>query len=216
LSTTSTQRTDSPAPGAESPQRNFPWWLLLLGVALIVLVAILVTRGGDDGDLATDSEQTQESQTADDGDAPAQDEADEPGAGDGDATTDGTADSADVQPGKVTAGGATVYPLQDDLTVADYDGVEVMGRDVPVESVVADEGFWIGTSADDRIFVRVTGTGTESAPDIQAGDTIDFDGVVVTHDDGFAQEVGVERNEGAQRLTALGGHIEIGEYRLAN
>lgn len=208
MSTTSTEHTRSSVVGGESPQRSrFPWWLLLLALAVIALVAFLLTRGdGDAGEGATTSQQ----EAAQGADASGDQEA-----SDADADGDGVAEDPDIQPGKITAGGATVYPLSDNLTVADFEGEEVVGRDVPVESVVADVGLWVGTGADDRIFVLVTGAGGESAPEVQAGDTINFEGEVVAHGDDFAQRVGVDRREGAQRLTALRGHVEIPQYRLS-
>lgn len=202
MSTTSKERTGSDAAGGEAPQgKKFPWWLLLLALALIALVAFLLTRGGDDAGDGAATSQEESAETAD-------------GTADGDAADADAQEGADadVQPGKVTVGGATVYPLSEGLTVGDYDGQDAIGRNVPVESVVADEGFWIGTSADDRIFVLLTNTGPESTPEVEAGDTIDFEGVVVKHGDDFAQSVGVDGDEGAQRLNALAGHLEIPEY----
>lgn len=201
MSTTSKERTGSYAAGGESPQRKKPWWLLLLALALIALVAFLVTRGGGDDADGTASQQ----EAAEDAD----------GTAGGDEGAGGAGGNPDVQPGKITAGGATVYPLSEGLTVGDYDGQKVVGKGVPVESVVADEGFWVGQSADDRIFVLLTDADAESAPEIQPGDTIDFKGEVVAHGDDFAQRVGVEGNEGAQRLNALAGHVEISQYRLS-
>ena len=201
MSTTSTERAGAYAAGGESPQRSkFPWWLLLLALAVIAVVAFLLTRGADDaGDGTTTSEQ-QSGQTAD-------------GTGGG-AAGDAAGENAGKAPGKISAGGATVYPLSEGLTVGDYAGQKVVGTAVPVESVVDDAGFWVGSNADDRIFVLLTGTGADSPP-VEPGDAIDFEGVVAKHGKGFAEQIGVQRNAGAKRLTALKGHVEIAEYRLA-
>jgi hypothetical protein len=217
LSIASDERTDEFTGGGEPPQRSrFPWWLVLLGLVLVALIAILLFRGDGDGDGGTTPPEQEvaedaEGTTADDGEAAQGEE----GADDAEGETDGADDTPvleDVRPGTITAGGATVYPLQTDLTVADYDGVDVTGRAIPVESVVTDTGFWVGESDDDRIFVLVTG----SAIDLEPGDTIDFEGVVVEHGRNFAERIGVERNEGARRLTELAGHIEIPTYRISS
>ena len=42
-----------------------------------------------------------------------------------------------------------------------------------VLSVPADEGFWIGTSQNDRVWVQIVGKG-ESPYQVQAGDKVDF------------------------------------------
>jgi hypothetical protein len=201
LSITSEERSDEFTDGGESPQRHrFPWWLLLLGLVLIALVATLALRD-DSGEATTSPDQET-----------AADVEDATGADDEAAGADDTATIEDTRLGTITAGGATLYPVQEGLTIADFDGVDVTGRAMPVESVVTDTGFWVGTSDEDRIFVLVTG----SAIDLEPGNTIDFDGVVVEHGRNFAERIGVERNEGARRLTDLAGHVEVPTYRISS
>ena len=222
MSTTSPDRTDADTAGREAPhRRKFPWWvLLLLALAVIALLAFALTRGGgiDDGTATSEDQAAEDADGSAGGDAG---EADTEDGADADDGSDGQGSGAkgsnpDVVPGKITAGGATVYPLSSNLTVGDYDGQDVVGKGVRVESVVADEGFWVGKNANDRIFVLLTNTGPESAPAVTAGDMIDFEGVVVAHGPEFAEQVGVDRNEGAQRLAALAGHVEVPEYRLSD
>ena len=124
--------------------------------------------------------------------------------------TEGATDSATpgaeggAGSGTIAAGGATVYPLQEDLTLRDYAGTDVVASGVPVESVAGD-GFWVGTTKKDRVYVV--------APDAQVepGATVSFEGVVRKHGKNYAKSVGVSNKEGAKRLNNLGGHIEATE-----
>ena len=77
-----------------------------------------------------------------------------------------------------------------------------------VLSVPADEGFWIGTSQTDRVWVQIVGKG-ESPYQVQAGDKVDFTAKVVGHALTFAAHVGVDAAEGAPQLTAQKAHIEV-------
>ncbi|MBT0768101.1 hypothetical protein KIH74_04155 [Kineosporia sp. J2-2] len=116
----------------------------------------------------------------------------------------------------------TVYSLGDQLLplgggsedLTSYAGERATGRSVPVQSVDADEGFWIGT-AGDRIWVQLVGPPPESPFHVKAGDRVTFTGEVVAHDSGFAGRVGVNRAEGSRSLTSQGAHIDV-EKRTLN
>jgi hypothetical protein len=78
---------------------------------------------------------------------------------------------------------------------------------VVVESVPADEGFWLG-SAQQRVFVHLTNR-TESRFEIDAGRRVTFSGTVVSHGSAFARRVGVTGREGADELRARPVHIQV-------
>ena len=80
---------------------------------------------------------------------------------------------------------------------------------VEVQSVPADEGFWIGSSDDNRIWVELTGRPSESPYDVDKGDSVSFTGVVVANPKGFAARSGVVDSEGRRQLTAQGRHIQV-------
>jgi len=63
-----------------------------------------------------------------------------------------------------------------------------------VQSVPADEGFWVGTSDTNRIWVQLTGAG-ESPQTVKAGDHITFTGTEVANPAGFSAQVGVDAGE---------------------
>lgn len=106
--------------------------------------------------------------------------------------------------GTIAAGGATVYPLQEDLTLREFAGNEVVATDVPVESVAGD-GFWVGTTKSDRVYVLAP------KAKVKPGDVVSFEGVVRKHAKNYAKSVGVGKKKGAKRLNSLGGHIETDE-----
>ena len=80
---------------------------------------------------------------------------------------------------------------------------------VQVLSVPADEGFWVGSSDTERVWVQLTGAAGESPYQVQEGDVLDFEGAVVAHDQAFPTEVGVDEASGAAQLTEQGHHIEV-------
>ena len=93
-------------------------------------------------------------------------------------------------------------------------GDQVTGTSVPVQSVVSDEAFWVGTSAKDRMFVRLE-RGSESPFKVRAGENVSFDGMLTQAGSGLANELGVTENEGASLLTDQGVYVDVesGELR---
>ncbi|MCE0539647.1 hypothetical protein LWF15_29525 [Kineosporia rhizophila] len=115
----------------------------------------------------------------------------------------------------VYAAGDQILPLSGDSSdLAAYVGQRATARGIPVQSVVADEGFWVGR-ANDRIWVQLTGRPPESTYHVERGDEVTFAGEVVAHNAGFADEVGVNQAEGARSLTSQGAHIEVQKRTLA-
>ncbi len=120
-----------------------------------------------------------------------------------------------VTPGSdwiLTAGGTSLLPLNEAAaaggSLAEYVGQPSVGAGVPVWSVPADEGFWVGVSDADRVWVQLIGRG-ESPYAVRAGDTVHFTGVVVAHGVDFPTSVCVGTNHGADLLAAQGAHIEV-------
>lgn len=82
-------------------------------------------------------------------------------------------------------------------------------------SVPADEGFWVGSSATDRVWVQLTGSAGESPVTVKAGNRISFStGKVVANPAGFAAKVGVDAAEGGAQLDAQKQHIEIAKTSI--
>ncbi|MDQ6698461.1 MAG: sigma-70 family RNA polymerase sigma factor [Actinomycetota bacterium] len=93
-------------------------------------------------------------------------------------------------------------------------GRRVVAKAVPVLSVPADEGFWVGDSATKRrIWVQLETRG-ESRVHVIAGHRVSFTGRLRLHGPGFARAVGVDDAEGGSELTSMGAHLEVDAAKL--
>jgi hypothetical protein len=192
-------------PVAGQPARR-KWLLpLLLGLlALIALIALLSRCGNDDPKTPAAGTSASPSTAATTAAATASPSAT--------ATAGPTGAATDGQTGAVTSGGdnllgATGGGTGTAASLRAHDGEQAVGRAVQVQSVPADEGFWVGTSAQDRLWVQLTGTRGESDYKVKEGDTIDFTGTVTPAAKGFATEAGLTAAEGANQLTSQGYYV---------
>lgn len=158
---TSKNRTGAVSVG-DRDRKGGGWWkwllaLLLLVGAIILLIALLA---GDDDDTAgsTSPKTTQTAPAAND-DAP------------GTTTADG---------GTLTADGQSLLPVPNDL--AGRVGQSAEGRDVVVQKVSGQQGFWIGPSADERVYVEygAKAGGTEEGAEFkpQVGEKVNLTGEI--------------------------------------
>ena len=106
------------------------------------------------------------------------------------------------------ADGTAILPLAGRPPLAHYAGKRVQARGAHVQSVAADEGFWVGSDSPNRVWVQLTGRG-ESKIHVRAGQRISFTGRLVANPRGFAAKVGVDAAEGAALLQRQGYHIEV-------
>jgi RNA polymerase sigma factor (sigma-70 family) len=113
----------------------------------------------------------------------------------------------------LTSQGRAILPLTGRPPLSRYAGDPVRAQGVRVQQVAADEGFWVGTSPRDRVWVQLTGT-RESRPRVQRGDRVSFTGRMVEHQPGLARRVGVTASEGAGLLDQQGYHVEVRADRL--
>jgi hypothetical protein len=130
-------------------------------------------------------------------------------------------DRNDSGSGTLTVDGEPLLPLavadgvgsDGDLTA--LSGKRAVARRTQVLTVPADEGFWVGTGDDDRVWVQLTGLPPESPYTVRAGDTVDFTARVRPNGRGFARAVGVDDDEGAATLTAQRQHIDVPKRALS-
>ena len=219
-------------PREEHRRRRPLWLLLLLGLLGLLLLSLLLTRfGGDDSTTATTpggAGSTSAGAGAGVGTSPGASVSPSAAATTAGATSASPSESTSASAsttaggegagagagagGTLTAGGESV--LSDGggdpaSVLAAQVGKPAEASGVLVQSVPADEGFWVGTSETDRAWVQLTGDAGESAYQVKKGDRVQFKGDVVDHGAGFAKEVGVSAADGAQQLTTQKAHIEV-------
>jgi hypothetical protein len=205
------QRFPSPSsrtgavPVAGRPTRR-PWLLpALLGLLALIVVLFLLSRCDSDDTSTTGttaSPAAAPTTTTGNGmSAPAADTVASPqGVG-----QTGTGQAG--QPGTVTAGDADLLASATAETLSAHDGRQAVARAVKVQSVPADEGFWIGANEQDRLWVQLTDTGGESDYKVKPGDIVDFTGTVTSAAQNFAADHGVTAAEGADQLTEQGHYL---------
>jgi hypothetical protein len=200
-------------PAAPTPPGRRRGWLWLL-IALVAVAALLlgISRCGADGTTWAGAP-TVPAAPAPDAPAPAADAPDAwtaqagvPNAG----APDGAGPGAGLAPGALLAGSMSLFDAvrPGGPGLAPLVGQTASGRAVPVQSVPADEGFWIGTSTSDRVWVQLS-TSEESAVQIVPGQLLDLSGPVVSHGADFAGKAGVPAQDGAEQLTRQAAHLEV-------
>ena len=146
----------------EKPPRKGRGLLLLLAALLLLglLIAGLVLAASDDDDDKASKSKTATQQTQ--------------AGGSGDEATGGAA--APAEGGSLTVAGQSILPPPGDL--ADRVGEQAEGKAVKVVRVAGQQGFWVGTSLDERVYVEygakagVAEEGAEFKPKV--GDTVDL------------------------------------------
>jgi RNA polymerase sigma factor (sigma-70 family) len=111
-------------------------------------------------------------------------------------------------PATLSVGGARLLPVPRVGSLRGYAGRTAVGRDVPVQAVVADEGFWVGAGPGRRIWVQLDGGG-ESRVDVRAGQRASFTADVVAAPADFAARAGVTAAEGAAELRATNAYLRV-------
>jgi len=119
--------------------------------------------------------------------------------------------SSDGEVGSITADGATMLPLTGSAraSLSAYSGSKATATSVAVQSVPADEGFWVGSGPDDRVWVQLTVRAGESSFEVHSGQRVSFTGTVTANGPGFADQVGVTDAEGKAQLDAQGYHLFV-------
>lgn len=222
------------------PAKKRPAWLLvLLGLlillVLVVLLVLLSRCGGDDDSTSATpisstttaappsaSADPMASATMSGAPVPSASDGASAGASSAAATTAG-GDIADGA-GTITTGQAngqgTLLPLANATEIgangnlSAYTSTKATATSVRVQSVPADEGFWVGSGDSDRVWVQLTGGSGESPFTVKKGDAVSFTGKVVKNTAGYAKSAGVADDEGRAMLTAQGQHLTVARSAL--
>ena len=104
--------------------------------------------------------------------------------------------------------GARLLPAARVGSLRRHAGRTAVAREVPVESVAADEGFWVGTGPGRRVWVQFSSP-AESAIRIRPGQVATFTAEVVPAAADFPARAGVSAAEGAAELRAAGAYLQV-------
>jgi RNA polymerase sigma factor (sigma-70 family) len=89
-----------------------------------------------------------------------------------------------------------------------FAGLGVKASGSMVRSVPADEGFWIGGTGDNRVWVELTGR-TESPVKVRVGRRVSFLGRIVDHPRSFVRRVRIDQSESAPLLRRQQQHVVV-------
>jgi len=196
----------------DEPQRmsGIPPWTATLVIAVVVLIVAIAlgTLSGTDISIGPEPDVTFDPFGAND--------APPPPPTTGDPAVPAPAPAGD-EFGTLRAGADLLLPIPPG-GLAPFAGREVRGVGVLVYDVVADEGFWVGESRDDRIYViyRTVAEG-ESPPDIDPGQRVTFEGTVDTVDTSTSLEpqFRLTDEEGLAQVYAMGYVIGVPSVTIA-
>ncbi len=139
------------------------------------------------------------------------------------ASTSGTATSSSsgaaggASAGTLTAGGDALLPANgasnDDLS--SHVGQQSTAEGVHVLSAPANNGFWVGTSTADEVWVQLLLPGLVSPHPVRKGDHVSFTGTVVHNPADFATTAGLTAATGGARLTGQQAHVEVAKNAIS-
>lgn len=191
----------------KAPLAWLPWALLAALLGLLALMLLAGAVAGVDSARQTGS-------ASGDADAPS---ASDPSADGGAGAAGG--DAAGAGAGTLTSGDVDLLSTPQSLgRLGSLQGQPAVGRGVVVESVVADEGFWVGSSPVQRAFVFLTPEARQSAGEsgyqVRQGQRVDLNGSVTATSEGDAARFGVTDAEGARQLTQQRAYVRATQVRL--
>jgi RNA polymerase sigma factor (sigma-70 family) len=128
--------------------------------------------------------------------------------------TPSAAPPSPTPPATLTVDGTPTLPAPRVGPMVDAVGRTAVARDVPVQSVPADEGFWVGGGPGDRVWVQLTTGGRESRARIRPGQRASFAGSVVRVAADTPAKIGLTPAEGATELRSIGAYITVDARQL--
>ena len=220
----------------KTPLGWLPWLLLGLLALLLALTFLVINSLDDDGpdgpagDTLGQSGSNGSGLDGQDGDGKvAGTEGDGGSSSEGESgtgSTGTTGSSGTTRPSGAGAGGAAgtlTAGGQDLLAGASGSLGALAGQSASgnarVQSVVADEGFWVGADESNRVFVFLSPEARRSAGEsgfqVEEGQTVSLEGTVSRSDASFADRTGVTADEGRQQLLDQGAYVDATRVELA-
>lgn len=191
------KRTGAYGVGGPDGGRGRPAWLIpllaLLALAIVIVVLVLLLSGGDEKKKTSGGSAMMQQATPQ-----------SPG---------GAPSTGSPASGSLTAGGRPVLPLPAAAKLTSFAGKPAAGRSVSVESVIADEAFWVGTGPRDRVLVHL-GRSTESPFQVKKGERVTFTGTVKPASAVTAKRFGITDADSVSQLRSQGEYIEVGRGKI--
>lgn len=125
-----------------------------------------------------------------------------------------TSPARTTAPATLTVGTAVVLPAARLGSMAADAGRTAEADDVPVQSVPADEGFWVGGGRGARVWVQLKTGGRESAVQVRAGQRASFPAQVVRVTGDSAARMGLTDPAAVAELRAAGAYLLVDPARL--
>lgn len=197
--------------------------LLLLAVLVGLLLFFLLRDNDDDGDVAAPVASSSASLTPSPSVEPEPSDTLSPSIGPTEVGIPDPSSSPIVT--QVPGSGTTLRADSEDVVAAAGGGqlAALVGTPVEgfatVQEVVADEGFWVGSDATERVYVYLTKEardgGGESVPIITVGDTVSLTGTVTTLAEQPDATAGVITGQGKAQLSQQGALILATSYAVS-
>lgn len=124
------------------------------------------------------------------------------------------APAASATPATLTVGSIAVLPAGRLGSMTGEIGRTAEAEDVPVQSVPADEGFWIGGGPGARVWVRLDTRGGESAARVRPGQRASFSAEVVRVTGDSPARLGLTDPAAVAELRAAGAYLVVDPRRL--
>ena len=231
VATTTRPERSSRRTARKAPLGWLPWALLGMLALLLAAVFLVINAVDDDGpdgpagDTLGQVGSGGSGLDGQDGDGKLAGTEEDGEQGSGGSAEGGSAEGGSAEGGSAegSAGGSLTADGQDLLAAAaggslvDRAGQAVTGS-ATVESVVSDEGFWVG-SAEDRVFVFLTPEARQSQGEsgfqVEAGQTVQLEGSMTPLEESPEVAEGVEAAEGAEQLQQQAAYVRASGVTLA-
>ena len=203
------------APRRKSPLGWLPWAALAAIAAIVLLSLLAINAVDDDGPEGAAGDSLGQVSGSDGSGANGEDASGSAGANGSSGSSGGTGAAAAPA---LKGGDQDLLAVAASGGLAGLAGQAVTGTGV-VESVVSDEGFWVGTSAQDRVFVFLTEQARQSSGEsgfqVKAGQTVSITGAVEPLAQEPAVATGVEESEGRAQLDQQAHYVRADAVQLA-